>query len=139
MSDPEGLAIARQLIAEEAEQRTGFLDLGCLGLTELPEEIHQLSHLRRWNLGDWYFDERGQFVEAANELKSNDFSARPLPPLRFHFVTYCSLSGTSVSDLSPLAGLTSLQSLDCFGTSVSDLSPLAGLTSLQSLDCSRTS
>ncbi|WP_339746146.1 COR domain-containing protein, partial [uncultured Rubinisphaera sp.] len=47
-------------------------------------------------------------------------------------------SYTSVSDLSPLVGLTSLQRLDCSGTSVSDLSPLAGLTSLGYLDLSRT-
>jgi hypothetical protein len=45
---------------------------------------------------------------------------------------------TQVSDLSPLAGLTSLRSLNCSGTEVSDLGPLSGLTALQSLDCSYT-
>jgi internalin A len=40
MSEPlDGLAIAQQRIAEEAEARTGFLDLGGLGLTELPPEL----------------------------------------------------------------------------------------------------
>ena len=38
-----------------------------------------------------------------------------------------------VSDISPLAGLAGLQSLDLMGTGVSDISPLAGLAGLQSL------
>lgn len=46
MFNPEGLTIARQLIATEAQQQTGFLDLGMLSLTELPDEIYQLSHLQ---------------------------------------------------------------------------------------------
>jgi hypothetical protein len=33
----DGLTIARHKIAQEAEDRTGFLDLGRLGLTELPD------------------------------------------------------------------------------------------------------
>ena len=40
------------------------------------------------------------------------------------------LWGTPVSDLSPLAGLSGLTSLDLRDTSVSDLSPLAGLKKL---------
>ena len=47
----DGERIARQRIAEEAEQRTGFLDLGVLGLTTLPPELFGLTHLRVLNLG----------------------------------------------------------------------------------------
>ncbi|MEP1943608.1 MAG: COR domain-containing protein, partial [Sulfitobacter sp.] len=43
---------------------------------------------------------------------------------------------TQVIDLSPLQGLTALQSLSCWRTQVIDLSPLQGLTALQSLNCS---
>jgi len=43
-----------------------------------------------------------------------------------------------LSDLSPLANLTTLQSLDCHSTQVSSLAPLANLTSLQWLDCHST-
>ncbi len=43
-----------------------------------------------------------------------------------------------IADLSPLAALTSLQSLNLAGTQVADLSPLAALTSLQSLDLRHT-
>ena len=47
-------------------------------------------------------------------------------------------NSTQVSDLSPLSGLQSLQSLYCNSTQVSDLSPLAGLQSLQTLYCNHT-
>jgi Leucine-rich repeat (LRR) protein len=43
-----------------------------------------------------------------------------------------------VSDVSPLARLTALQSLDLEGTQVRDVSPLAGLTALQGVDLRRT-
>ncbi len=47
-------------------------------------------------------------------------------------------SYTQVSDLAPLSGLSSLQTLDCRSTQVSDLSPLSGLASLQTLSCNST-
>ena len=40
----DGESIARQRIAAEAEARTGFLDLGGLGLTTLPPELFELRH-----------------------------------------------------------------------------------------------
>ncbi|MFE8596129.1 NACHT domain-containing protein [Archangium violaceum] len=62
-----------------------------------------------------------------------------LTPLAFLTVLQSlDLSGTQVSDLAPLAFLTVLQSLDLSGTQVSDLAPLAFLTVLQSLDLSGT-
>jgi hypothetical protein len=45
---------------------------------------------------------------------------------------------TQVSDLTPLAGLTGLQTLNLWDTRVSDLTPLAGLTGLQTLDLDQT-
>ena len=47
-------------------------------------------------------------------------------------------SDTLVADLTPVLGLPALQSLTCFSTQVSDLTPLAGLPALRSLDCSST-
>ncbi len=40
-----------------------------------------------------------------------------------------------ISDLSPLSGLSALQSLSCWTNQVSDLSPLSGLAALQLLSC----
>ena len=46
------------------------------------------------------------------------------------------LSGTPISNLSPLAGLTRLERLNLRNTVISDLQPLAGLVNLQRLDLS---
>ena len=53
--------------------------------------------------------------------------------LRDEYVDGVSINSNSVSDLSPLAGLTKLRDLSLPSNNVSDLSPLAGLTSLRSL------
>jgi hypothetical protein len=50
-SRPEGLAIALARIADEKTNRTGFLDLGRLGLTEVPKELFELEHLWGLNWG----------------------------------------------------------------------------------------
>jgi Leucine-rich repeat (LRR) protein len=47
--------------------------------------------------------------------------------------TTLTLTGTALTDLTPLAGLTQLQRLYLAGTAVSDLAPLAGLTQLRTL------
>src|SRR5712691_10019918 len=56
----DGLSIARQRISREAEEKTGFLDLGNLALSELPEDLFALKHLRQLNLGWGYLNERGE-------------------------------------------------------------------------------
>ena len=56
MSDPIGWNIALERIAAEKEAKTGFLDLAQLGLTELPDELFELEHLNRLNLGAAWFD-----------------------------------------------------------------------------------
>jgi internalin A len=158
--EADGLAIARRCIAEEAEAQRGFLDLGRLGLAELPEELFTLKHLRRLNLGAGYRTENGQWIEAQSNIAGNKIQSslagltkisnlrsldcantdlselRPLAELSLLQSLNC--SRTLVTDLSPLSGLASLQSLYCAGTSVSDLDPLSGLASLQSLNCART-
>lgn len=52
----------------------------------------------------------------------------------FYDVTVVHLSGTEVSDLSPLASLKNLEDLFLSSTPVSDLSPLASLKNLTYLE-----
>lgn len=83
MSHPEGLAIARRLIAEEAEKKTGFLDLGDLGLTELPDELFELAHLRALNLGS--FIHKNETFQTSNEAMffgSNNLQDHAIESLR---------------------------------------------------------
>ena len=158
--EDDGLTIARERIAEEARARTGSLDLGMLGLDELPAELFALTHLRRLNLGYRYLDEAGTLTAAAADIAPNRLDSQlhrlaALPELDALSVIGAELttltdaadlrilqsldcSGTPVSDLSPLSGLSALQSLTCSYTPVSDLSPLRGLSALQLLDCSQT-
>jgi internalin A len=154
----DGLTIARQLIAQEAADHAGFLDLGRLGLTRLPEELFCLTHLRRLNLGAGMADAGGEWHRSVANFSPNavDASLEPLstalPELEAlsvsdtEFVSLVKLadftrlelldcSWTQISDLAPVAGLNALQTFDCSGTQISDLAPLAGLSALQTLNC----
>ena len=97
----EGQKIARELIAKEAKEKTGFLDLGMLGLTELPEELYDLAHLKSLNLGRFYYDSEGKHQKTSNNLGKNG----------------------SDTLLSKLYRLKALQTLNCGRTQISDLTP----------------
>lgn len=121
--ESDGLTIARQRIAQEAQDRTGSLDLGCLGLTKFPEELFQLTHLRRLNLGErtlaaplipfgeWMPYEGGVFRDRSGYLAKNDV------------------------ELSVLAALLQLEELSVGGTDLESLVPLADLTQLRAINC----
>ena len=121
MTPEEAYEEALRRIREAEETGAVELDLsGLETLTRLPPELERLTSLQSLN------------------LSGAPAQRRPVPAGKPHLAPIAQpllvqqLSG----DLSPLAGLTSLQSLDlswCIQLS-GDLSPLAGLTSLQSLN-----
>src|SRR5258707_981809 len=92
----DGFSIALERIAREAEEKTGFLDLGRLGLTTLPDALFGLSHLRRLNLGEGYWDETGRWIENGTIQQDNSI------------------------DLAQLKCLPSLQWLNCAGTELTN-------------------
>jgi internalin A len=153
----DGLSIALERIAREAEERTGTLDLGRLGLTELPEELFTLSHLQQLSLGTCFLDDNyGYKITASDGPKNGPLSnldrLASLPSLKLLSVvdvaidnleplavlTSLDCSMTQISDLTPLAGLSQLTTLLCWGTQVADLSPLEGLGALTTLNCGAT-
>ena len=75
-------------------------------------------------------------VEIHNSNKKHVSDVTPLAGLTSLEALH--LSSTRVSDVTPLAGLTSLKRLQLYGTQVSDVTPLAGLTSLKRLYLGRT-
>ena len=92
----DGLTIARERIAREKIEKTGELDLGWLGLADLPEEISQLTHLERLWLG-----------------LPKEFADGP-----WAFNVHKSGFGVNnlASGLAPLGALRKLQSLECSRT-----------------------
>jgi len=155
----DGLTIARQRIAQEREQQTGFLDLCDLGLDGLPDEVFELTHLERLHVGSplryedgaWQpdFPQRGtrNIVHAADlervarmpaltALSVQDLALSDLTPLIGDGpLSWLDVAGTEVSDLSPLKQVPGLRHLDCRHAHVSDLWPLSHVNGLQYLDC----
>src|SRR3712207_4085717 len=125
MEEAEGLRVARARIAEEADNRTGILDLGGLGLTSLPAELFELQHLRELNLGagtpslgDLYFVPE----EGRNRIDSQIDQVALLPLL--HQVC---VGASDLRSLEALAALEHLTWLDCSDTMVADPAPLRAL------------
>src|SRR4051794_1792710 len=112
---PEGLAIARSRIAEEKGKQTGFLDLGRLGLTELPEELFELEYLWGLNLGHMWRDDQDKSHEAESNLAPNRLAQELIHLQRFPRLRLLSVVQIDISELGPLSGLSALQSLDCSG------------------------
>ena len=48
--------LALQLIEKEKQEPTGILDIGNCGLTELPEEVFELTWLKELNVCNAYWD-----------------------------------------------------------------------------------
>ncbi len=150
---PDGMTIARQRIAEEAEARTGKLDLNGLGLERLPDSLFDLTHLRELDLGNPVLSLPGspgrnqinaqraglqrlirlERLSVWNSDITNLDFASSLPALQ---ILGC--WSTQVSDLAPLAACSNLKALICSNTKVSDLTPLAACSNLKALICSNT-
>lgn len=111
------MAIAQRLIAEEREKKTGFLDLGNLGLTEIPVELFELTHLHGLNLGIHYVDEQGEYHKSSNgdENSANELQTLPSTVANLVHLTTLSLMDNLISDLSPLIGCKSLERLRASG------------------------
>src|SRR3954462_13091268 len=120
-NDVDGLAIARDRIAEEARARTGLLDLGRLGLAALPRELFALTQLRRLNLGAWFHDEAGEEIEAHSDIAPNSVGLDLIRLATVSNLLELSLCGATFATLDSVVGFSGLQSLDCSGTQVSDL------------------
>lgn len=118
----DGLTIALERIAREAEERAGFLDLGRLGLTAVPDELLQLAHLRGLNLGSHYYDENGRPRDSASALEPNSVATKLSQLVALTSLQYLSLNGAELSDLAPLKDLSALQRLDCSGCRLDEVS-----------------
>jgi Leucine-rich repeat (LRR) protein len=135
-----GLGIVEPNV-EEAERRiaaaraTGAesLDLGDLGLPELPASLGELNHLRTLYLGAHALSDAGEIEWKAERVNTELATIQPLAGLRTLqrlFLSDCK----GVTDIAPLEGLIELQSLSLHGcTGVTNLASLRGLQKLKFL------
>ena len=71
--------LALELIAKEKIEKTGILDLGKCGLTELPEELFELVWLEELNITNTRVSlDRKRFINSKNKRGENNFSVIPL-------------------------------------------------------------
>jgi internalin A len=136
MTPDEALVEALRRIAAAKASNATLLDLGDLGLAEIPPEIGELSELRVLALGRMRVREGSTGIEWewANDRPSPRFLT--LAPLRgLVGLTSLDLSGCErLSDVSALSGLTALTSLNLSSCEqLLDVSALSGLTALTSL------
>ena len=133
----ENLLEAERRIEEARGTQIESLDLGDLALSELPASLGDLPRLRGLYLGTQR-PIAGGSLEWTDSRESPEF--KDLSPLAgligLQSLNLGSCSG--VVDLSSLAGLQGLQVLGLEDTGVTDLSPLAGLQSLQTLNLTAT-
>ena len=77
-------------------------------------------------------------VQFPSRQSQADFAEAIESLARIGQVVELSLERATVTDLTPLAGLTAVRSLDLSSAQVDDIAPLARLTGLKSLNLSRT-
>lgn len=153
-----GFRAAEERIERESIEKTGALDLGLLGLKELPGSLFQLAHLRLLSLGDQWFDgERWHRASGGHgpndlvrdlirlkdlpELRDLALSRLPLSDLRFldKLALDClDISNTGLTTLDGLAPQSRLRRLRVDGLSISDLAPVSSLTLLERLSLDHT-
>ena len=59
--------VALDLINDCIRNKNAFLDIGKLGLKQIPMEVSQLSWLEGLNLGDGYFDDNNNWVSCPQD------------------------------------------------------------------------
>ena len=126
--------LALKLIAENKKTKATFLDLGNCGLTELPDELFELTWLEGLSLGI-YFDEKSltkvvnsvKLLQNQNQIDSLDGIGNLIN------LNWLAANFNNLSDLSNLVSLNKLTRLDLFSnkiTDITDLSEINGLTNL---------
>ncbi len=130
--------LALELIEKEKREKTGFLDLGNCGLSQLPEAVRELVWLKSLALGELYINKKDEWWPSGNKAERNTIARLPDWLAELSGLQVLLLDNTLVDDFLPLSGLSVLQSLFFYNTPVADLKPLAWLSELQKLNCSKT-
>jgi len=135
--------LAIQLIAEAKRTNAKVLDLGNCGLTELPDELFELTELEELNVcNEYWVWEYKTWVKSGNKGKNNLITK--INPLICNFKSlkilringHGSTNKFRISDVSSLKKLSGLHTLDLSFNEISDISFLQNLTGLRYLELS---
>jgi internalin A len=133
----DGHKKALELIAENKRTRSPFLDLGNLGLTEVPEEVFECVWLEYLNLGTaiWKgFDWDTLNMEAKKGFDINQIEVISPEIQQLEKLTRLTLRENKIKDLSWLKNLTKLEILDLHTNNIEDINPIKNLKNLWFLD-----
>ena len=139
--------LALKLIKEAKEKRLTRLDLGNCGLTELPDELFELTWLEELNLGMYGDDYENVKSQRIFESKSNNQNRISGLPFKISYLTNLKklwIVGDygddyqlgSLRNLGNIETLSNLILLDISNNYVSNISPLTKLINLQVLKIS---
>ncbi|MFK7950026.1 MAG: COR domain-containing protein, partial [Saprospiraceae bacterium] len=141
--------LALDLIAKEREKKTGFLNLGNCGLTEIPEEVFELDWLifLSFSPSDKNKGNRNQITQIDKKisrltkliflvLNDNDISDIKQITLCKSIKHLSLKNNKKLKDISPIQNLVNLETLILKGTSIEDKSHLNNLKLLKHLDIS---
>lgn len=133
---------ALQLIKEAKEKKLTSLDLGNCGLTTIPKEVFELTHLEELRLCNSYWDyQQGKRIDSKNNGPANKIEKIPPDIRRLKSLKSLYLNGISkinwkIERIVYLQDLPSLRILDLSYNEISDISTLEKLLNLTSLSLS---
>ncbi len=135
-------SLAFELIEKEKRERTGVLDLGNCGLTEVPEEVFELGWLEELVLSnEWYDWQVQNTIRSQNTGNSNNIWQLSIEFEKLQSLKKLVLGGNfgnkwGIQDIEPLSYLPNLAILYLHMNKVSNLAPLHKLNNLMLLDIS---
>lgn len=132
------MTTAQTLIAKAKVEQATFLDLGNLGLTEIPDELMELTQLEQLNLGNRYY-EGGKMIASANTGPKNIIKFIPYKFRRLVNLKELSLHGCFCVDVFYLKEFPQLTSLDLsYSYHIRDFSFFKYLRNLKHLFLNKT-
>ena len=121
--------LALRLITEAKEKRSTFIDLGNCGLTEIPEELYELTWLENLNLGTRFYV-KGNYDSTTNTGSKNQLKKIPEKLYTLENLKVLTLVGNQIFKIE---GLESLEDLFYLNLSDNQLTKIEGLSGLNNL------
>ena len=128
--------LAQQRIREAKEKKLTRLDISNCDLTEIPEEVFELTWLEELNLSGMKYLTYDGTTKFDEYHKDNKIKVIPTEIRKLEKLKRFNINSSLVKDIGPLRTLTGLHVLDISRTHIKNLNPLKNLTQLLNLNVS---